>query len=42
LPPVSASKNSVPRGRVSTANTFRQPGILGVLGGQNRRFEPGP
>jgi hypothetical protein len=41
-PPVSASKNSVPRGRVSTANTFRQPGILGVLGGQERRFEPGP
>ena len=40
-PPVSASKNSVPRGRVSTANTFRQPRILGVLAGQNSRFVPG-
>jgi len=41
-PPVSACKNFVPRGRVSTANTFQQLGILGVLGGQNRCFEPGP
>jgi hypothetical protein len=40
LPPVSASKNSVPRGRVLAANAGRVPGILGVLGGQKaRRFE---
>jgi hypothetical protein len=35
-PPVSASKNSVPRGKVLTANAGRLPGVLGVLGGQKR------
>jgi hypothetical protein len=42
-PPVSASKNSVPRGRFLTANAGRLPGILGVLGRPKaRRFELGP
>lgn len=35
-PPVSASKNSVPRGRGLAASAGRLPGIFGSLGGQER------
>jgi hypothetical protein len=46
LRPILASSLCIQKFRsprqVSTANTFRQPRILGVLGGQKRRFEPGP
>jgi hypothetical protein len=38
LPPVSASKNSVPRGRVLTANAGRLPEILGVLEAKSGSF----
>jgi hypothetical protein len=41
-PPVSASKNSVPRSRVAVAKANGELGNLGILWGQNGPFEPGP
>jgi hypothetical protein len=41
-PPVSASKNSVPRGRVFDGQIRSAAGNFWGLGGQKRRFEPSP